>query len=72
MFPFNLDNDNLFNDISPLLTTKDVASLLGISKPKVRQLVKENHLTPVHIGGIIRYAQSELKRFIESGGSNVK
>jgi excisionase family DNA binding protein len=70
MYPFNLDNDNLFNDISPLLTTKDVASLLGVSKPKVRQLVKEKHLTPVQIGGIIRYSQSELKRFIESGGSN--
>ncbi len=70
MYPFNLDNDNLFNDVSPLLTTKDVASLLGVSKPKVRQLVKEKHLTPVYIGGIIRYSQSELKRFIESGGSN--
>jgi excisionase family DNA binding protein len=70
MYPFNLDNDNLFTDVSPLLTTKDVASLLGVSKPKVRQLVKEKHLTPVQIGGIIRYSQSELKRFIESGGSN--
>jgi excisionase family DNA binding protein len=70
MYPFNLDNDNLFNDVSPLLTTKDVASLLGVSKPKVRQLVKERHLTPVYICGIIRYSQSELKRFIESGGSN--
>ena len=68
MYPFNLDNDNLFNDVSPLLTTKDVASLLGVSKPKVRQLVKENHLTPVRIGSIVRYSQAELKRFIESGG----
>jgi excisionase family DNA binding protein len=70
MNPFNLDYDNLFKDVSPLLTTKDVASYLGVSKPKVRQLVKENRLTPVRIGSIIRYSQAELKRFIESGGSS--
>ena len=72
MNPFFSDNDNLFNDVSPLLTTKDVASCLGVSKPKVRQLVKESHLTPVRIGSIVRYSQAELKRFIESGGINVK
>ena len=70
MNTFNLDNDNLFSDFSPLLTTKDVASYLGVSKPIVRQLVKERHLTPVRIGTIIRYSQAELKRFVESGGAD--
>ena len=46
MYPFNSENDNLFSDISPLLTTQDVASCLGVSKPMVRQLVRERHLTP--------------------------
>jgi excisionase family DNA binding protein len=72
MNPFFSENDNLFSDISPLLTTSHVASCLGVSKPKVRQLVKENHLTAVRIGSIVRYSQAELKRFIESGGINVK
>jgi excisionase family DNA binding protein len=63
-------NDNLFNDVSPLLTTTDVATCLGVSKPMVRQLVKDKHLTPVRIGSIVRYSQAELKRFIESGGIN--
>ena len=71
MNTFNSENDNLFSDISPLLTTKDVASCLGVSKPMVRQLVKQRHLTPVRIGSIVRYSQSELKRFIEGGGINV-
>ena len=71
MYPINSENDNLFSDISPLLTTKDVASCLGVSKPMVRQLVKERHLTPVRIGSIVRYSQAELSRFIEGGGINV-
>jgi excisionase family DNA binding protein len=70
MNTLKFEDDNLFSDLSPLLTTTEVARCLKVSKPLVRQLVKENHLTPVHIGGIIRYSQSELKRFIESGGSN--
>ena len=70
MNPFFSDNDNLFNDVSPLLTTKDVAERLKVSKPLVRDLVKQKHLTPVRIGGVVRYSQSELKRFIESGGAN--
>lgn len=70
MNPFFSENDNLFNDVSPLLTTKDVAERLKVSKPLVRDLVKQKHLTPVRIGGVVRYSQSELKRFIESGGAN--
>jgi excisionase family DNA binding protein len=70
MNPFFSENDNLFNDVSPLLTTKDVAERLKVSKPLVRDLVKQKHLTPVKIGGVVRYSQSELKRFIESGGAN--
>jgi excisionase family DNA binding protein len=70
MYTYNAGDDNLFSDVSPLLTTSDVAACLGVSKPMVRQLVKEKHLTPVRIGSIVRYSQAELKRFIESGGSN--
>ena len=70
MNTFNLDNDNLFSDLSPLLTTSEVAKCLKVSKPLVRSLVKQKHLTPVRIGNIIRYSQAELKRFVESGGAN--
>jgi len=70
MNPFFSENDNLFSDISPLLSTAEVAKCLKVSKPLVRDLVKQKHLTPVRIGGVVRYSQSELKRFIESGGAN--
>ena len=70
MYTQNFDHDNLFSDVSPLLTTSDVAACLGVSKPMVRHLVKQKYLTPVRIGSIVRYSQAELKRFIESGGVN--
>ena len=66
----DFESGNLFTDLSPLLTTSEVANYLKISKPVVRSLVKEKHLTPVRIGGIVRYSQAELKRFVDSGGAN--
>jgi excisionase family DNA binding protein len=70
MNTLKFEDDNLFSDLSPLLTTSEVAKCLKVSKPLVRNLVKQNHLTPVRIGNIIRYSQAELKRFVESGGAN--
>jgi excisionase family DNA binding protein len=70
MNTLKFEDDNLFSDLSPLLSTAEVAERLKVSKPLVRDLVKQKHLTPVRIGGVVRYSQSELKRFIESGGSN--
>ena len=70
MNPLKFQDDNLFSDLSPLLTTSEVAKCLNVSKPLVRNLVKQKHLTPVRIGNIIRYSQAELKRFVESGGAN--
>ena len=70
MNTLKFEDDNLFSDLSPLLTTTEVAKCLKVSKPLVRNLVKQKQLTPVRIGNIIRYSQAELKRFVESGGAN--
>jgi excisionase family DNA binding protein len=70
MNTLKFDDDNLFADMSPLLSTAEVAERLKVSKPLVRGLVKQKHLTPVRIGSVVRYSQAELKRFIESGGSH--
>jgi excisionase family DNA binding protein len=71
MNPLKFEDDNLFSDLSPLLTTTEVAKRLKVSKPLVRNLVKQKHLTPVRIGSVLRYSQAELQRFVESGGANV-
>jgi excisionase family DNA binding protein len=70
MNTLKFEDDNLFTDMSPLLSTAEVAERLQVSKPLVRDLVKQKHLTPVRIGSVVRYSQAELKRFIESGGSH--
>jgi excisionase family DNA binding protein len=70
MNTLKFEDDNLFTDMSPLLSTAEVAERLKVSKPLVRDLVKQKHLTPVRIGSVVRYSQAELKRFIESGGSH--
>ena len=71
MNPLRFEDDNLFSDLSPLLTTTEVAKCLKVSKPLVRNLVKQKYLTPVRIGSVVRYSQAELQRFVESGGANV-
>jgi excisionase family DNA binding protein len=70
MNTLKFEDDNLFSDLSPLLTTTEVAKCLKVSKPLVRNLVKQKHLTPVRIGNLLRYSQAEVHRFVESGGSN--
>jgi len=71
MNTLKFEDDNLFSDLSPLLTTTEVAKCLKVSKPLVRNLVKQKYLTPVRIGNVLRYSQAELQRFVESGGANV-
>ena len=71
MNTLKFEDDNLFSDLSPLLTTTEVAKCLKVSKPLVRNLAKQKHLTPVRIGNVLRYSQAELQRFVESGGANV-
>ena len=64
MNTLKFEDDNLFSDLSPLLTTSEVAKRLKVSKPLVRSLVKQKHLTPVRIGSVVRYSQAELQRFV--------
>jgi excisionase family DNA binding protein len=70
MKAFNFQDDNIFKDLSPLLTTSEVAEYLKISKPLVRTLTKDRQLNPVRIGSVVRYSQAEVLRFIEGGGSD--
>ena len=70
MNPLKFEHDNLFSDMSPLLITSEVAKCLKVSKPLVRSLVKQKHLTPVRIGSVVRHSQAEIQCFVESGGTN--
>lgn len=50
-----------------LLTTREVAALLSVSKRTVQRLTAEGRLPPpVYVGQIPRWRASELSSFIES------
>jgi len=48
-----------------LITEKEAARLLGVSDRTVWQLRKDGKLRGIKIGAAVRYARSELDRFIE-------
>lgn len=47
-----------------LITEKEAARLLGVSDRTIWQLRKDGRLRGVKIGAAVRYARSELDRFI--------
>ncbi len=54
--------------MSPLLVdTREAARLLGIGRTKIYGLIGDGAITPVHIGRCVRFAVSELERFVASG-----
>lgn len=58
---------NLYMDHSTieLLTIKDVAELLKVSKSSVRRLQQGRHLPFVKVGGSIRFAKSDLVEYLK-------
>jgi excisionase family DNA binding protein len=52
--------------MQPLLTAKDVASLLNIDLKKVQRLARTGVLTCVKVGAFYRFRQSALDAWISS------
>lgn len=52
-------------NIKPLLTTSDVAKILGLSEKTVRKL-KDRGLTPINFGGRFRYRSEDVEAFIQN------
>jgi excisionase family DNA binding protein len=52
--------------MTPLLSLRDAARLLGISFWSVRRLIKTGRLTPVQVGRRVLLEQSAIEQFISA------
>lgn len=54
--------------LRPLLVdVKQAASLLGIGRTTLYELINEGAITPVRIGKCVRFPLSDLERFVADG-----
>lgn len=51
-----------------LMRVREVASILRVSQPTVRKLVKTNQIASIRIGGSIRIDAAELARYLKGIG----
>ncbi len=51
-----------------LLKADEAQDLLGVSKPRLYQLVRDGVLPAVRLGRQVRFSPKGLAQFIESGG----
>ncbi len=51
-----------------LLTAQEVAALFGVCTKTVSRWKKVGYLTPIPVGGILKYRRSECRRIIEEKG----
>jgi len=54
---------------TPLMTTPQVASLLGVSKRTVQELVTDRKLGFIKFGRNVRFSQSDIDKFVESNST---
>lgn len=53
--------------VRPLLVSAaDAARVLGIGRTTVYELVKDGHLTPIHLRRCVRFSMCEIEQYIES------
>jgi excisionase family DNA binding protein len=50
--------------MTPLLSLRQAAQLLGVSFWSVRRLIQSGQLTPVHVGRRVLLEQAAIERFI--------
>ena len=55
--------------IEQLLTVKDVATLLKVSRSAVYKWVEQERLACIRLGSLIRFAPEELRRFVATPGN---
>jgi excisionase family DNA binding protein len=55
--------------MTPLLSLREAARLLGISFWSVRRLIRDGRLCPVRVGKRVLLEQSTLERFIAANRS---
>ena len=50
----------------PILTVKEVASILGVCEPLVRQLINEHKLPALKVGRLVKIPKEQLINYINS------
>ncbi len=50
-----------------IVSSQEVAEVLGISVPMVRKLIRKGELLAVHIGRCLRVPSSEVLRLVNEG-----
>ena len=49
-----------------LVSAADAACVLGIGRTTVYELVKDGHLTPIHLRRSVRFSMYEIEQYVES------
>ena len=49
--------------MTPLLTTNDVADILGVTPRTVRRLVSSGQLRPIYVGRLPRFTEVEIQAY---------
>lgn len=50
-----------------LMTAREVASVLGISRSRVYQLAESGRLPHIRIGALLRFHPADIRRVLEEG-----
>lgn len=54
--------------IARLLSPADAASMFGVRRQRIYELVQREALTPIRIGRLIRFRLDDLEAFLKRGG----
>ena len=49
--------------MTPLLTTNDVAEILGVTPRTVQRLVSSGQLRPIYVGRLPRFTEAEIQAY---------
>ncbi len=58
-------------EIRPLRDADWAAAVLGLSKPRIYDLVRQRILPHVRLGRQVRFDERAIAKFVESGGSSL-
>lgn len=53
------------SDTPRLLSIKEVAERIGVTKPHIHKLLNNGDLTRIHLEGVVRISEEELSQYIE-------
>ncbi len=64
------DIEDLLDD--QLITVKEAARILRVSRSTVYRVIALGDLPSVHVGGALRFRASDLRLYIAKGGTSIR